>query len=397
MCVNPIYVEVSPLLAGHFTGIGRFAARLVEGLARHRPLRLITTIQGEHAQNMGLSSALGCGMEIEVNRADPALDVCDADVQGWARRLFQGPQRRHDSRLARDCAVVYTMLRPGQRHFRRELGLLYDFTPLLMPDQHVPETRLHMGTFFTHNAALCDKLVAISCSTKADAAWLCARPAEDVVTCYPGPSLCVRAHAHAQPVRRRQDVILVVSTLEPRKNGPFLFHWFRQTEALPVDTELWWVGPCGWLHEGWTPGKLRRGWNKLRRGVTAAGRFALGPWKGRSGSGRRIRFLGVISDRRLCELYQQAAFTVYPSLYEGFGFPVLDSLRHKTPVVCSYNSSLQEFSGPGVHFFDACDPASLDTACREVQSAPLPAAPCDDLERRFSWDRMAREVIALCE
>src|SRR5262249_26877817 len=78
------------------------------------------------------------------------------------------------------------------------------------------------------------------------------------------------------------------------------------------------------------------------------------------------RFLGMVPDARLCELYRRAAFTIYPSLYEGFGFPVLDALRHGTPVVSSFNSSLQEFAGPGGFYFDPCDPASLDAACREL-------------------------------
>src|SRR5262249_23529499 len=139
------------------------------------------------------------------------------------------------------------------------------------------------------------------------------------------------------PVERRRNVIVVVSTLEPRKNGPFLLDWFRRTDALPADMELWWVGPDGWLAGG-----------------------ALG---GTDARGRTIRFLGMVPDRRLCALYRQATFTIYPSLYEGFGFPVLDSLLHETPVVCSFNSSLQEFAGCGVMFFDPTDRASLDAAC----------------------------------
>jgi glycosyltransferase involved in cell wall biosynthesis len=367
---GPIYVEVSPLLTKHLTGIGRFAARLVEALARYRPLRLVNTIQGEHARNMGLSNALPCGTEIEVNGV--GLPRADADVRGWARQLFHGRRRPHDRNLARECAILYTMLRPGERHFRRELCLLHDFTPMIMPGLHVAETRAHFGVFFTRHAALCDKLIANSRSTKADAGWLCARPADDVLVSYPGPSMCVREHAHPKPVARRKNFILVVSTLEPRKNGPFLFNWFLQTQALSPETELWWVGPRGWLLDQ-APERARR-----------------------SERGRHIHFLGVVSDRRLCELYRQATFTVYPSLYEGFGFPVLDSLRHGTSVVCSYNSSLQEFAGPGVFYFDACDDQSLDRACREALFAGEQANERNDLEERFSWDLMARQVIALC-
>src|SRR5205807_868553 len=101
---------------------------------------------------------------------------------------------RHDGRRAAGCAGVFTLLRPPERHFRRELSILYDFTPLILPWTHVPDTCEHFGIFFSKSSGLCDKAVAISQSTKADADWLCAIPNEDVVVGYPGPSLCVKAH-----------------------------------------------------------------------------------------------------------------------------------------------------------------------------------------------------------
>ena len=108
-----------------------------------------------------------------------------------------------------------------------------------------------------------------------------------------------------------------------------------------------------------------------------------------------MRFLGMVPDRTLCELYRQATFSIYPSLYEGFGFPVLDALRHQTPVVCSFNSSLQEFAGPGVYYFDACDPRSLDAACRELLDTPPAPVRRADLARRFSWDALADTILSL--
>jgi glycosyltransferase involved in cell wall biosynthesis len=164
----------------------------------------------------------------------------------------------------------------------------------------------------------------------------------------------------------------VVSTLEPRKNGRFLIRWFRETQALAPEMELWWVGPKGWL---------------LDLGGAA---------RSRRKHARNIRFLGMVEDRRLCRLYQQAACTIYPSLYEGFGLPVLDSLRHGAPVICSFNSSLQEFAGPGVHYFDPCDPASLDRACREALEILGSGTVRDDLDERFSWTRLADCVLDMC-
>src|SRR5438132_8325852 len=278
---DPLYVEVSPLLGKHLAGIGRFAARLIEALARQTTLRLVNTIQGEHARNMRLSKVLRCGEEIAVT--DPQLPSADPDLARWARGLFHCPPRRHDVHLAKRCAALYTMLRPPQRHFRRELCLLHDFTPVLMPNYHVAETREHFGKMFAQSAALCDKLVANSYSTKADAGWLCRAAPENVVVCYPGPTLCVHEHASPKPVVRRDNILLVVSTLEPRKNGPFLFHWFLNTPVLDEKTELWWVGPRGWLMN-----------HNMRR---RAG--AVNPPMHR---GRKIRFLGFVPDRELCQL-----------------------------------------------------------------------------------------------
>jgi glycosyltransferase involved in cell wall biosynthesis len=215
-------------------------------------------------------------------------------------------------------------------------------------------------------------LVAISASTKQDAHWLCAAEAGDVVVGYPGPSMCVHRHAHGRPVQRRSDVILVVSTLEPRKNAPFLLDWFAKTEALDPATELWWVGPKGW----WATGDLLKEVNRRKQGG-------------------RIQLLGMVSDERLCELYQEATFTIYPSLYEGFGFPVLDSLLHGTPVACSFNSSLQEFAGQGVFYFDPCDPSSLDQACRQLRTIDPLKIDREVLRQRFSWEALAQTVVAL--
>jgi glycosyltransferase involved in cell wall biosynthesis len=367
---DPLYVEVSPLLGRYLAGIGRFAARLVEALAHLTPLRLVNTIQGEHARNMRLSNLLRCGQEIAVS--DTELPSADPDLARWARRLFHQHPRPHDARLAGRCAVLYTMLRPPRRHFRRELCLLHDFTPALMPHYHVAETCEHFGKLFMQTATLCDKLLANSHSTKADAHWLCRVAPEQIIVCYPGPTLCVHEHASPQPVARRKDVILVVSTLEPRKNGPFLFHWFLDTPVLDAGAELWWVGPRGWLVDH----RTRYRSHEARR--------------------RRIRFLGNVPDRELCQLYRLASFTIYPSLYEGFGFPVLDSLRHGTPVLSSLNSSLQEFAGPGVFYFDPCDAASLDEACRELLASGPTAVERDDLDDRFSWEAMARKVLSFC-
>ena len=113
---------------------------------------------------------------------------------------------------------------------------------------------------------------------------------------------------------------------------------------------------------------------------------------GLAADGRRVRFLGVVSDRALCRLYQTAGYSVYPSLYEGFGFPVLDSLRHRTPVLASGNSSIREFASEGLHFFDPSDPSTLDDAYRAMRLGPA-EVPRGSLDLLYSWDNVADRIL----
>ncbi len=376
----PLYFEVSPLLSKHLTGIARLAARLLEALSRRTDLRLVSCVPPDAAVGPDVVPRLLCGEEVVVGRGE--LPAADGDLDGWVDRLFRRPLRPHDRELAGRATCFFPCLRPARRHFRREVGIFHDFTPLLLPATHAHTTRVDFGRFFTDTVRLCDKMLANSRSTKFDASWMTALPDEDVVVGYPGPTLCVSRHAHAAAVERKKNVILVVSTLEPRKNGGFLLDWFLTNDVLPAGFELWWVGPKGWwAPQGWLQAMTERGARKGPRG-------------------QNVKFLGVVPDRTLCRLYQEATFTVYPSLYEGFGFPVLDALRHGAPVLASCNSSLQEFAGPSVFYFDPWEVKTLDAAARELFTAMGGAGTLcferDDLDRTFSWDGMAETVLKLC-
>ncbi len=131
-----------------------------------------------------------------------------------------------------------------------------------------------------------------------------------------------------------------------------------------------------------TPGSCSTGSSTRRAWPTGRNSGGSGRWAGSARAGnsrrsskpggrRRIRFLGVVSDAQLCKLYRTAAYSAYPSLYEGFGFPVLDSLRHHTPVLAAQNSSIREFDSPGLFFFDPADAATLDDAYDRLQAEAI--------------------------
>ena len=349
----PVYFDANPLADRHLTGIGRYAARLALAMATRRAVRFF--------------------MRDRVIEPPADLDWSqDQDLASWARRLIQG-NRSPLGTPPRGSIAVYPLLRPSERAFDHEISILHDMTPLILPKTHKEVTRSHFKGFCSKTLASSDRAIAVSHSTAADAAWLTEFDPADITVAHSGPSLCVGRHVYPGPVERRPDVGLVVSTLEPRKNPEFLFRWFHASTLLPPRAELWWVGSIGWLTS-------RRDLKKFER---------------MAGSSRRIRFLGVVSDARLCQLYQAAGWSIYPSLYEGFGFPVLDALRHGTPVLASHNSSIREFDSPGLHLFDPCDASTVDDAWRALKAEGPVAIPKGPLDRLYSWDNVARTVLEI--
>jgi glycosyltransferase involved in cell wall biosynthesis len=351
----PVYFDANPLSDRHLTGIGRYAARLAMAMASRRIVRFFSRNQ--------------------VIEPPKGLDWSqDQDLGTWARKLMQG-ERSPLGTPPSGSIGVWPMLRPIERSFDHEVSILHDLTPLLLPQTHKEITRSHFQGLCSKAVTSSDIALAVSHSTAADASWLAAIDPERIVVAQSGPSLCVDRHVHPGKAKRRANVGLVVSTLEPRKNPEFLFQWFHSSTVLPSNAELWWVGSIGWLTS-------RRDLKQFER---------------RAGSSRRIRFLGVVSDSALCKLYRSVGWSIYPSLYEGFGFPVLDALRHGTPVLASYNSSIREFDSPGLHFFDPCDASTVDDAWKALQVEGPVEIPREPLDQQFSWQAVASILLASCD
>jgi glycosyltransferase involved in cell wall biosynthesis len=145
------------------------------------------------------------------------------------------------------------------------------------------------------------------------------------------------------------DYVLAVGTLEPRKNLA------RLVEAVGrMGAELRVVGAQGW------------------GGVEVGG--------------NGVRWLGEVADDRLAELYRGAACVAYPSLYEGFGMPVLEAMACGVPVVTSAGGATEEVAGGAAVLVDPLDPASIaagleEAAGRRAELARLGLARA----QAFSW------------
>jgi glycosyltransferase involved in cell wall biosynthesis len=164
--------------------------------------------------------------------------------------------------------------------------------------------------------------------------------------------------------------VLSVGTAEPRKNLAAVFAAFARLKR--DDVELVVVGPAGWGED-------------LVAAVGDAPRD-------------RIRLLGFVPAADLAGLYAAAAAFCYPSLFEGFGLPVLEAMAQATPVVTSAGTSMVEVTGGAARLVEPTDHAALADALNELLSDPDAARRLGEEGRRraeiSTWDRTAELVSA---
>jgi glycosyltransferase involved in cell wall biosynthesis len=169
--------------------------------------------------------------------------------------------------------------------------------------------------------------------------------------------------------------LLFVSTIEPRKNLTRLLAAFERVHMARLTDALVVVGKRGWLYEDF---------------------FAAVE---HSPSRKAVIFPGYVADADLPAIYAGAQALAFPSLFEGFGLPVLEAMACGTPVVCSNSSSLPEIAGNAAFLVDPLDADALaDVLGRMLQDGSLR----EQLRERglaqatqFSWERAAPETVAV--
>lgn len=208
-------------------------------------------------------------------------------------------------------------------------------------------------------------------------------PADRVVTISLGVSLAFRRRVGAETaaVLSKHGLasgryVLSVGTLEPRKNVlGTLEAYCGLPESVRKAYPLVLVGAKGWKMEA-----TNRRLAELVRS-------------------REIRRLGYVPQEELPILYAGAAAFVYPSLYEGFGLPVLEAMASGVPVVTSNSSSLVEVAGDAALTVDPQDAGAIRAALHSVleESAERSTRIARGIEwaRRFTWERCAEQTVAV--
>jgi glycosyltransferase involved in cell wall biosynthesis len=272
---------------------------------------------------------------------------------------------------------------PPTRRNTRTLLTVHDLSFLHYPRHFVPKLVHYLSQVVPRSVARADRVLADSEATRADLIAHLGTPPEKVKVLYsgvgarfrpekePGEGECLRARYGLGD----RPYVLSVGTLQPRKNYIRLIQAFSQLADLQTcrleNLQLLIAGGPGWLYQD----------------IFAAAEK----------HGDRVRILGFVDDADLPSLYRNAALFAFPSLYEGFGLPVLEAMACGVPVVCSDASSLPEVAGDAallVHPFDADGLSDAMARVLEDADLRLEMVACGLAQAaQFNWERAARQLL----
>jgi glycosyltransferase involved in cell wall biosynthesis len=259
--------------------------------------------------------------------------------------------------------------------------IVFDVSFLIMPQLYPPEMLSNLVRPIELGVRRADRVIAISKQTAQDLRTHYDLPSEKIALIYPGaPSGFSRIPDADRIVAERFSLtgpyILGVGTIQPRKN----FRRLVEAFALLVERE-------GIQHHVVIAGQEGWGWQEVSEAI------------GKYGLSSRVHVLGYVDRAAMAALYSSAELLAFPSLYEGFGFPILEAMACGAPVLTSSVSSMPEAAGDVALYVDPLEVESIAQGIlRLITDESLRA----DLVQKglgrtalFSWRESARQTADL--
>ena len=353
------------------TGIGYYTLELVKALAELDPRPDMTLLCAGHP---GPLSGVVPKHEVALSNARllPFLMT-------WGQfAIYQQAKKLkldvlHDPTGAAPLALAAT----------KKIVTIHDVIPYVYPNTSTRLDWLIYRYWLPLAVRRLDAVITDSQQSKADIAQYLPLPMEKitVIPCAANRHYRPLDIVDVQPVLTRHGIagpyILYVGSIAARKNLPRLLEAYAQVRQWSTHWRLVIVGARQW---------------KSSPVYETVQRLNLG---------EHVYFTGYVEEADLPALYNGADLFVFPSLYEGFGLPVLEALACGTPVVTSKSSSLPEVAGDAALLVDPYNVEDIAHAMRRILADQALA---QDLRARglkraaqFSWERTARETLAVYE
>jgi len=351
-------------LCGSLTGIGVYLRGFLGQMALLAP---------ESTFYLYAARPLG----VKFGQSNITVRTANSRLPGTFWMQLRGPRLALQDKL--DCFWSPGHVLPlGLHSGIRSVLTVHDLVYPLYPQYVARYNTLVLSCYFARSVRRADAVITVSRQTRQDLIRRFRVEPSKVTAVYRGvdeefrPLKPKSVRARLEAIGIRGDYILAVGTLEPRKNYPLLF---RALAGLPDCPPLMIAGGQGW--------KFREAIRELRR----------------LGLGSRVSLLDYVSLDDLVALYNGALLLVQPSLYEGFGLPVLQAMACGTPVLASNTSSLPEVGGDAAAYFESNSVESLRAELVRLLADPeARAAMAQKSLRRakeFSWERAAQATLRI--
>ena len=258
---------------------------------------------------------------------------------------------------------------------------LHDLSWKLYPEFYSLKMRAwHKATRADELISQSRAIITPSRSTAQDAQRLFGVPAERTRVVPHGvstkftPKMLAQDHGVRSRLKLPKRFALFVGTIEPRKNLIALVEGVKEyRERTHDDLHLVLAGAWGWKSHD----LRRRLWKRDTQG-----------W---------IHQLSYVDPRDLPALYRSAAVTVWPSIYEGFGLPILESMASGTPVITSHTSSMSEVGGNAAIYIDPYNRRDIADALRGLLGSSTLQMQLKTLglerAKTFTWQKAASETL----
>ncbi|MEO6595856.1 MAG: glycosyltransferase family 1 protein [Planctomycetota bacterium] len=310
--------------------------------------------------------------------------VCGRWPKRWLERAWHKNDRK---RLLGPPPDVY--LSPfhnaPDRWLPRLVCVWHDVSFRVHPEFSTEANRVYCEQQFDRTVRLAHRVVTVSHFSKAELVRAMGLAADRIDVVHEAADPAFRhvpgtvLPARFQPQLRNKPFVLYVGSVEPRKNLATLVDAFaamRRRSGHPAQLAI--AGGSGWKNSSVFEAVDRHG---LRD---------------------QVHLLGFVSDDELLALYNTCAVFCYPTLYEGFGLPVIEAMSCGAPVITSRVASLPEVGGEAVCYVD--EPRDAVALSHVLQGVLEDANLQQRLRRdglaqaaRFSWDRAARETLAILQ
>jgi glycosyltransferase involved in cell wall biosynthesis len=313
------------------------------------------------------------------------LETVVVPVRATSRAERVRGEQQHLPRLARHAGVdlMHSLASTAPLYGRfARVVTIHDLIYKVHPEAHRSVRSLGMRVLVPAAARRSHRIIAVSRNTRDDIVRLFGASPDRIDVVPQGVGAMARAEpAPEAAVRHRFDlgarrVALSVSAKRPHKN---LARLLEALALLPADRRPLLVVPG---YPTWYEAELRE--RAAALGLTGD-----------------VRFLAWIEAAELEALYAMAECFVLPSLYEGFGLPVLEAMSRGVPVACSDRSSLPEVAGDAALLFDPESPRAIADAMERLLTDEALAARLREAGRaqaaRFTWEATARGTLASYE